>query len=330
MQRLVQLVEKQTLPERLGQLERLTPSETKIADFFQSTYPKVAFETPTSIGEKSGVSKATVIRFISRLGYQGFQDFQEQLQNEMLTRLDSPVQRYTLRKHKPLRQTQDYLGQCIGEAVKDLQEAHARIGAERIAHAAALLSDKKGELYITGQQSSYGLAHFFWTRASYHRDRVHLVDNLASALPQQLMGVTSRDILLALIHRRYSLPTQAIIKYFAHCGGKIVLVTDSETNPVAHLADLILAAPPTGVHTFESRTATIAVLQSLELAMADILGERSLAQLERAEHLFGALGTFDPRLLKPGSQNKARQRQAGPKNSRSKASAGSGSGRGKA
>ena len=60
----------------------------------------MAFETATSISRRTGLSKATVVRFISRLGYDGFADFQERLKNEFMDLLESPINRFT-DKHDP-------------------------------------------------------------------------------------------------------------------------------------------------------------------------------------------------------------------------------------
>jgi len=56
------------LIERIRALKKLTPSEAKIAVFLSRCFPEIVFENVTTISPKSGVSKATVVRFISRLG----------------------------------------------------------------------------------------------------------------------------------------------------------------------------------------------------------------------------------------------------------------------
>ena len=286
------------LPERLRALEKLTPSEVKLASFFQAAYPiSLAFETPTSLGRRTGVSKATVVRFVARLGYRGFVDLQRELQKETVRRLDSPLHRCSVSQTRPKKTDLDFLGECIRQVVLDLEEAHHRIAPNDLRHAAALLADKRRTLFITGQQSSFGLAHLFWCRASYMRENVRLVDNLGSALPQQIINARANDVLLAIISRRYCLHTQRVVRAFAKRGGRVVLLADSEICPTANLAEVVLTAPPVGVRTFENRTAAVAVLHALEDAMADILGRSIFERLGLAEQLFGDLDIFSPELL---------------------------------
>jgi DNA-binding MurR/RpiR family transcriptional regulator len=68
----------ENLLSRIQKLGKLTPSEAKIADFFRRDYPRVAMDTVTAISKKTKTSKATVARFISKLGYEGFTQFQDQ------------------------------------------------------------------------------------------------------------------------------------------------------------------------------------------------------------------------------------------------------------
>ena len=114
------------LIRKIRALDRLTPGETKIADFVCRQYPEVAFENVTSISRKTGVSKATVVRFIRRLGYEGFTHFRDSLRADMMAEYASPKQRFTLLKQQ-LDGDRDLLGQSITVIMKNLQQALARL-----------------------------------------------------------------------------------------------------------------------------------------------------------------------------------------------------------
>ena len=77
-----------TIFDRIRALEHLTPSETKIAQYLDKAYPLLALETVTSISERARVGRATVVRFISRLGYSSFAEFQQSLRKELLFKLE--------------------------------------------------------------------------------------------------------------------------------------------------------------------------------------------------------------------------------------------------
>src|SRR5210317_2240422 len=86
------------LNQRIRALGQLTPSESKIADYFSRNYWNLVFENTTSISDNTGVSKATVVRFISKLGYNRFSGFIEDLRKDFVEGQDSLPIRYYLKK----------------------------------------------------------------------------------------------------------------------------------------------------------------------------------------------------------------------------------------
>ena len=127
------------LLETLGRLDRLTRSEAALARFFRSTHRQLAFETVSSISAKTGVSKATVVRFIAKLGFDRFSDFQKRLQAEVMRRLESPTKAFA-QYRRGGKSSRDYLGQSIRQALLNLEEARNAIPFDLLMKAARLLA----------------------------------------------------------------------------------------------------------------------------------------------------------------------------------------------
>jgi len=300
------------LLQRIRRLNRLTPSETKIADFFQRSHKHLAFETVTSISEKTHVSKATVVRFIARLGVNGFADFQERLRKDMLRRLETPVEKYAAYRSKYAGGPQDYLGQSIGQAAANFEETHAAIPPDLLLEAARVLAFAPGRVYIMGQLTSFGQAHFFWTSAVYLRPDVRLLDNGQMTLPYHLSDVTSGDVLLAITRSRYTRQTVTVVKQFAKIGAKVLLITDDNNSPAAPFADIRLEVPIKGAFIFISPCAIAAVLDALLWAMADLIGDRLPRRLETLDLLHSEMETFMPskdRSHKRSSRSRKQERR---------------------
>ncbi|MBD1399628.1 MurR/RpiR family transcriptional regulator [Pelovirga terrestris] len=87
-------MESKSLLERIRDVEKLTPSEAKIAEYLEQKYPQLAYETITTISSGAGVGNATVGRFVLRLGYKNFADFISLLRNELAQNFESPMVRY--------------------------------------------------------------------------------------------------------------------------------------------------------------------------------------------------------------------------------------------
>jgi DNA-binding MurR/RpiR family transcriptional regulator len=294
-----------SLPERIRGLGRLTTSETKIADFLQRTYPEVVFETATSIAQNAGVSKATVVRFVSRLGYRGFAHFQGELQREIHLRLENPLERFPWRKKQIRERGDDYLGENIACIIRNLRKTHERVDARTFMEVARIIALGAGTLYIVSNLGSFGLAYYFWYYLHYVRDRTCLLTNLGSSLPNQLFHVTSDDALFLITYRRYSRQTQLVAEHFARKGAKILLLSDVEVTPFSPLADLILVAPSEAAFMFESRCACLAVLESLLTAVTHLLEDTLEARFKSADGALEHFGALVPGPLAAGGWRNA-------------------------
>src|SRR5689334_18324255 len=84
---------------RVGELVRqrldsLSPAERRLARALLASYPIAGLESVARFAERAGVSPPTVTRFIAKLGFRGYPEFQESLRHEVQARLSSPLERY--------------------------------------------------------------------------------------------------------------------------------------------------------------------------------------------------------------------------------------------
>src|SRR3982075_4488520 len=88
-----------TQDSRVGELVRnrlasLSPAERKLARVLLASYPIAGPESVARFAERAHVSPPTVTRFITKLGFRGYPEFQETLRHEVQARLSSPLTRY--------------------------------------------------------------------------------------------------------------------------------------------------------------------------------------------------------------------------------------------
>ena len=62
---------------------QLTPSDLKVARALLADYPAAGLNTVAHLAAIAGVSGPTVVRFVSRLGFDGFSSFQRALLGEV-------------------------------------------------------------------------------------------------------------------------------------------------------------------------------------------------------------------------------------------------------
>ena len=73
-------------------LDSMSKGHKAIATYILDNYDKAAYMTASKLGEVTGVSESTVVRFTMELGFDGYPHFQNTLKEELKSKLTS-VQR---------------------------------------------------------------------------------------------------------------------------------------------------------------------------------------------------------------------------------------------
>ena len=127
--------------DRLAQIASdTTPAEQKVARALTTSAMLAGFETVAALAKRAGVSGPTVVRFVTRLGYASYADFQRALLNEMEARGTSPLDALSSSRYQARRSAR-----AIGErlhvraacrdlpAIVDRRFRICRVGACRAA-----------------------------------------------------------------------------------------------------------------------------------------------------------------------------------------------------
>ena len=69
--------------ERLG---GMTPAERRVARTLLETYPTAGLKSLPRLAEGAGVTGPTVLRFVRKIGFDGYPDFQRSLRDEVQAR----------------------------------------------------------------------------------------------------------------------------------------------------------------------------------------------------------------------------------------------------
>ena len=274
---------------KLRSLGRLTPTEQKIAVYFERHLQQLAFDSLAGLSAKAEVSKTSMNRFLmQRLGYNGFSQFKAERQKEIEHRLESPIQRYQRRLDGSWETTSTDptpFQRRITEYMQHIQTVGAYLDQTTLEEAAGAISQTDKSLYVLGQRMSFSLAYVLATNLQYVRSDVFLMRDDHSALPAEIFNTKSGDVLFVISRRRYSENTCRLTRYLRRCGLTIVAFTDSEFSPLVPLADVLLVIPSLESGTFESLGAQVVVIETLALMAADKCRESGKDYFQRAENI---------------------------------------------
>src|SRR6266704_2783260 len=148
---------------RVGELVRhrlasLSPAERKLARVLLASYPIAGLESVARFAERAGVSPPTVTRFITKLGFRGYPEFQEVLRHEVQNRLSSPLERY--RDEVPGRGAGTLLTDALDVSRRNLQATVEQLSHHDFEEAVGLLCDVRRRVLVLGGRVSAQLARY--------------------------------------------------------------------------------------------------------------------------------------------------------------------------
>lgn len=271
---------------RLGECP---PAERKVARVLLAGYPSVGFETVARIAERADVSAPTVIRFVNRLGYRGFPDFQQALRDELGERNASPLTRYA---------TGAFDGGTAGAASvfgAALQHTLDELPPHDLERAVELLADRRNRITLTGGRYSHLLARYLGLYLMQMRPEVRFLPDRDVERTAVLANLGRKDVLVLFDYRRYEPDSSVIAKRFAESGGQIVLFTDTWLSPISGRAAVVLPCRVTTVSPFDSLVPTMAVVETVVAAVVAHLGADAHNRMHRFEETARSIGVLtDP------------------------------------
>lgn len=240
------------------EFDSLSKGQKLIAKYIIENYDKAAFMTAAKIGEVVGVSESTVVRFANTLGYPGYPNLQDTLQELIKNKLTT-VQRIDM---------DDYSNKDMGikkvlkKDMENIRDTIDEIDVEVFERVVASVL-KARKVYIIGLRSSNALAEYLGFYLRVMLDDVQVVSLGISDIFEQLLRIGENDIVIGISYPRYSKRTLEAVRYAKGQGAKIVAITDSDTAPISAMADYILYAV-SNMHSFvDSLVAPMSLINSL-------------------------------------------------------------------
>ena len=265
----------------------LTPVQKSIAQYLQTSIADAAFMNIQEMANACNVSEASIVRFARALGYSGFPEFREEIQDafrsqvNLVTKFSRRLDSLPAGDHL----LSDLIRSEIGQIGRLLAEPPNEVFSEAVKAIAAV-----DDLVIFGEGSTASLTvllEFRLRRMQYIITRinesgkyffekiVHFPKN-AAAIAFGL-GRPSEELVVFLEQARlHNCPT--------------VLITDSYISSITREADHVLYAPRGSLGVFHSIIVPTLMTEALIMGVALERREESLYALDELERLRNAHG----------------------------------------
>lgn len=220
-------------------IHRLTSAEKRAARGLLGSYPTLGLAPVAEFGKQAGASSATVLRFVSQLGYKSYPDFQRALREELEERSKSPLQRSPAGSGKA-GGDEHFLDRFVTQAVDRLRESAALIPASEFDSVCARLAENKGSCYLAGGRFTDFLAGYMEAHLRLIRQGVRRLDGRPATRADQLIDVKPGDTAIIFDVRRYDPSLIDVAADLVARRAQIVLITDEWMSPVSRFARLVL------------------------------------------------------------------------------------------
>lgn len=255
----------------LGVVERITEAmdsmskgQKAIARYILNNYENAAYMTAAKLGEATGVSESTVVRFSMELGYEGYPHFQKALLEELKVKLTS-VQR--LNAASRFADDASVLKSILQADMDSLKHTYDNLNDESFSQAVQMILGAK-KIYIMGLRSSAPLSSFmqFYMTILFD-DVVHIHSNSANEVFEQILPIGPGDVMIGISFPRYSTRTIKSMQYARDRGANVIVITDKAETPMTEFADVALFARSDMASFVDSLTAPLSLINALLVAL---------------------------------------------------------------
>jgi DNA-binding MurR/RpiR family transcriptional regulator len=266
-----------------NRLNSLSPAERKLARVLLASYPIAGLESVARFAERAQVSPPTVTRFITKLGFSGYPEFQETLRHEVQARLSSPLTRY--RDDQPERGTESMLSDALDVAADNLKATLEVLSHRDVNEAVEIIGDVRRRVMVLGGRVSAPLARYLAAQLHLLRPGIGLVDSERSAPAQQLIDMRKGDVLIVFDYRRYQSDTIESARVAAAQGCNVIVFTDPWLSPASGFARQVIVTSVDMVGPFDSLVGAMAVVEGVVAAVLSRLGPRAQSRMQSLERL---------------------------------------------
>jgi DNA-binding MurR/RpiR family transcriptional regulator len=217
--------------------DRLSAGQRRVIDRLMADTRYGAVVSAPQLAEAIGVSESTITRAAQALGFTGFPDLQRHLRARFVAPVQDrliPIDANDVEADSVAVHVMRDDAQRIMEMVEDLSPADMTAVVDLLVGARRVL--------IFGERGSHGLALMLAMGLRLILPDIRLISHEFGDLPDQLLGLGSDDVVVAIGFRRVDRMTVAVLQRARNVGARTIALTDHRSSPAARLADRTLIA----------------------------------------------------------------------------------------
>ncbi len=262
-------------------VDTMPAGERRAAQTLVAHYPLIGLKTVADFSAQAGVSSPTILRFVARLGFQNYPEFQSALKDELAAQLQSPLSR-TADSTSPGHRG---IAPALDATLDNIRETFRHVSDKQFDEIVAQLSNKRAKTFLIGGRFTDPIARYMAAHLTIIRPNVFHLTGQESNWRDRLIDMGKRDVLVTFDIRRYQ---ESLIRFAekAHQRGvQIVLFTDQWLSPIARFARHVIAGRTSVPSAWDSSAALFVVAEAVIGEITRQLEADSARRIRHMEHL---------------------------------------------
>ena len=261
----------------------LTNTQKQVADFMLEHPDVIAFKRLEELSMMIGASTTSVIRFARSIGYKGYADMQQDIQQSIVGKASLPDR--LIDAVKSTKQDQ-LLIDSFKRDIDNIASTLHLLSENDLAKAVSSIIAAQN-IYVLGTRGNFSVAHYLGYRLSQIKRGVHLVSGLSMDYPEEIASIRRGDVCIAFLTPRYSRMTANLVAWMKKRGVMIILFTKEGSSEINLYGDIILPCRTDGISYKSSLIALFAVCNYILAAVVPQNHDESMEVLAQTEELLG-------------------------------------------
>jgi DNA-binding MurR/RpiR family transcriptional regulator len=237
----------------------MSKAQEKIAKYILSHPNSTPFLTVEKLANLSGVSIATVTRFVIFLGYKGYPEFLKDTQESMQQQV-SNVERIKIDSEKNCGEEKE-IYEIFQEDLNNIKLTMEELELYELKKAVSLLVNAK-RIYIVARRSSSVLGIFIKYYLDLMFNNVNLIEHIEQ-IPKQINEFSEEDVIIGISFEKYARSTVEIFTHLKRQGATTIAITDNMLSPLVPYSDVTLTATSKSSTYIESFVAPLSLINVL-------------------------------------------------------------------
>lgn len=223
-------------------------TEKKVADYLLKTQEDLVTKTIANLADETGVSQATIFKFVKKLGFKGFQDFKISVAANSSVGVPDPSL-IAYNDITPEDSSYEIAMKVVNSNILAMKNLIPQIDKEKLEKALQILKKTK-TVHFFGTGGSSVVAYDSYQKFLRTKYRCEFIMDFH----MQLMSVTkltAEDTAFVFSHSGQSIETLKLAQAIKDTPAKLIVLTGNPHSELAHLADESIT-----VYTEESKYRT--------------------------------------------------------------------------